>query len=305
MIQVERVDSSAVPGACANCGQPLTGRFCSRCGEEVLDPHALTVRHFISHAVVHETLHFDGKIWRTLRKLLFRPGLLSAEYCAGRRRISVSPVQLLITAIVVYALLSRGGLLVSLQIGRVALSIAPTKVAEGASVADTIERVDRFGILKSRLAAKEKSKDLGSEAVRERFHSRLERFAEPLSFTNVVLLALALYALFHTTRRLFVEHAVFSLHFLSFVLFSSLAHLPVLWLLDVSEAVGLTFLFGIVIWQFVYLAVGIRRFYFGESPRPIRSGLVATAAALLVYLLNSAFITGVQLIGGMLALLSE
>jgi hypothetical protein len=54
----------------------------------------------------------------------------------------------------------------------------------------------------------------------------------------------------------------------------------------------------------VYVAKAISRFYFGTDPRWIRRGLLATAAAAMIYLLNSAFITGVQLLGGALALWS-
>jgi hypothetical protein len=67
-------------GSCASCARPLSGPYCSHCGEEAVDPHALTVRHFVGHTLAHETLHLDGKIWRTLRYLFFRPGFLTAEY---------------------------------------------------------------------------------------------------------------------------------------------------------------------------------------------------------------------------------
>src|SRR5205809_6737743 len=90
-------------GLCASCSQPLTGRFCSNCGEEAHDPTSLTVRHFLTHTLAHETLHIDGKIWRTLRLLFFKPGFLAAEYAAGRRRPYVNPVRIFLIAIVAYA----------------------------------------------------------------------------------------------------------------------------------------------------------------------------------------------------------
>lgn len=64
---------------CASCQQPLSGRYCSHCGEKSLDPHDLTIRHFITHTVGREIVHVDGKTWRTLRSLLFRPGRLTLE----------------------------------------------------------------------------------------------------------------------------------------------------------------------------------------------------------------------------------
>lgn len=287
---------------CASCGQPLTGRYCATCGEKVLDPDALTVRHFLTHTLVDEIAHVDGKFWRTLGNLLRRPGFLTAEYSAGRRRLYINPGRLLIAAILTYALLTQGGLLVTLTIYTLHLSIAPTAVPGSASVAETVRQIDRFGVLARLLAAKEKSADLTSDAVRERFHSRLNRFAQPLSFANVVLLALALYLFFHRRRRLLVDHGAFSMHFVSFVLVSSLALLPAVWLMEISEGAGVALIFGVSIWQFAYLAIAIRRFYFGADPSSARPRLFAILAAVVIYLLNSAFITGVQILGGAIAL---
>jgi len=289
---------------CASCGQPVTGRYCSHCGEKVLDPEALTVRHFITHSVVDELVHLDSKFWRTLCSLMFRPGFLAGEYSAGRRRLYINPVRLLIAAIIAYALLTRGGLLVSLFIYNVTLSIAPTAVPEGVSVAETVARIDRYGVLGNLVAATEKSTDVASAAARERFHSTLNQFAQPVSFANVLLLALPLYLMFHRKRRLLVEHAVFSMHLVSFVLMSSLALLPAVWLLESNEEsiVALAIIFGVSVWQFAYLTIAIRRFYLDSQPGTIRPKLYAVLTALLVYLLNSVFITGVQTVGAAIAL---
>ena len=289
---------------CASCAAPLSGRFCARCGEEAFDPAALTVRHFITHTLLHETLHLDGKIWRTVRNLAFRPGFLAAEYCAGRRRLYVNPLRLLITAIIVYALLTRGGFVFTLRIGVVNLSVVPAAIPEGSNVVRTVNRIDGYGILKNLLLAKEQSGELSSEEATRKFHSRLEKFAEPLSFANVILLAAALYAIFKRKRPLFVEHAVFSMHFLSFALFSAVAlFLPGLWVLQSGhQTAGFGMVLVGVIWQFAYLSVAIRRFYF--TTRGMGVGLLSAVAALALYILNSAFVTGVQLIGVALALWS-
>lgn len=293
-----------VVAGCASCGQPLAGRYCANCGEKVLDPDALTVRHFITHTLVDEIAHLDGKFWRTLRNLLRRPGFLTAEYSAGRRRLYVRPVRLLIAAILTYALLTQGGLLVTLTIYYLHLSVAPTTVPESVSVVETVRRIDRFGVLGKILAAKAKSADLTSEAVRERFHRKLNQFAQPLSFANVLLLTLALYLFFHRRRRLLIDHAAFSMHFVSFVLLSSLALLPALWLMEINRGVGLVIILSVSIWQFAYLAVAIRRFYLGSHLTSGRPRLYAILAAGVVYFLNSAFITGVQMLGGAIALRS-
>jgi hypothetical protein len=51
-------------GRCVSCDAPLAGPYCSRCGERVLEPEALTLRHFLVHTVAHELLHVDGTLCR-------------------------------------------------------------------------------------------------------------------------------------------------------------------------------------------------------------------------------------------------
>ena len=113
---------------CVSCDAPLAGPYCSRCGERTLEPDALTLRHFAIHTVAHELLQVDSALWRTLRLLFTRPGQLSLEYAAGRRRPYVNPFRLLLIAIVAYALISSSGFIVTWNFGSVTMSIAPAVV---------------------------------------------------------------------------------------------------------------------------------------------------------------------------------
>src|SRR4030095_4248666 len=114
---------------CVSCDAALSGPYCSRCGERVLEPEALTLRHFLVHTVAQELLGVDGTLWRTLRLLFVRPGRLSLEYAAGRRRPYFNPFRLLLIAIVTYALISSSsGRVVTWNLGPVTTSIAPAFV---------------------------------------------------------------------------------------------------------------------------------------------------------------------------------
>ncbi len=287
---------------CVSCNAPLSGPYCSRCGERVLEPEALTLRHFFAHTVVHELLHLDGKLWRTLRLLFMRPGQLSLEYAAGRRRPYVNPFRLLLIAIVAYAVTTASGLNVTLNFGPVTMSIAPASVRRTLSVEDTIAQIDRYGLLQRQLAAKRER--LASESARERFHARLEAFAEPVSFANVILLAGALHLCFHSQRRRFLEHVAFSMHVVSFVLLSGvtlvIAHRLRRWL-GAYLHLNLILIIGLVaLWQFAYVCVAIRRVYLATGGWGAR--LLALSAAVLIYLLNGAFMTAVQVAGAAIAL---
>jgi hypothetical protein len=49
---------------------------------------------------------YDGKFWKTLAALLFRPGFLTREYLAGRRRRYIGPARLfLVSSLLLFAVL--------------------------------------------------------------------------------------------------------------------------------------------------------------------------------------------------------
>jgi hypothetical protein len=282
---------------CVSCDAALSGAYCSQCGERVLEPRDLTLRHFLAHTVANELFSLDGALFRTLRLLFMRPGRLSLEYAAGRRRPYLNPFRLLLIAIVAYALISTGRVM-TLNAGPVTVSMAPELARRGGSVEGTIDSIDRYKLLEQQVIAKQQR--LTSAAARERFHDRLTAFAQPASFTIVILLAAVLHLAFRWRRRRFLEHAAFSMHVFSFVLLSS-AMLSVAFRLRDWLPVGFFLMIGLVsLWQFAYLAVAIRRFYVAGGRWGSR--LLSVAAAMLIYVLNTAFISAVQLAGAAIAL---
>src|SRR6266700_1069754 len=149
--------------SCASCSAPLTGPFCAQCGEQVIDRHSLTLWHFLSHGVLHEFTHVDGKIFRTLRYLLFRPGFLAEEYFVGRRRAYVNPVQLLLTVVVFFALLGQSST-VNIQIGKLRLNLLPPGPPSGETIADTVKTLDVLGVQSNQVEQASKTKDVKSAA---------------------------------------------------------------------------------------------------------------------------------------------
>lgn len=77
--------------ACLNCGTTLVGSHCHACGQAA---HVHKTLGAFFHDLLHGVFHFEGKIWRTLPLLFFRPGKLTREYIDGRRASYVSPIAL-------------------------------------------------------------------------------------------------------------------------------------------------------------------------------------------------------------------
>ena len=78
-------------GNCLNCGTPLVGSHCHACGQKA---HLHRTIGAFMHDLLHGALHFEGRTWRTLPKLMFKPGELTRRYVEGERARFVSPMAL-------------------------------------------------------------------------------------------------------------------------------------------------------------------------------------------------------------------
>ncbi|MRW92348.1 DUF3667 domain-containing protein [Duganella sp. FT80W] len=102
------MSTAAAPENCANCETPLGGHYCSNCGQEAVLHHAST-REFL-HEFVGHYVALEGKLWGSLARLMFRPGLLTNEYIRGRRVRFVQPLRLYLSfSLLFFALLKFGG----------------------------------------------------------------------------------------------------------------------------------------------------------------------------------------------------
>jgi Protein of unknown function (DUF3667) len=88
---------------CLNCGAEITGRYCSVCGQENIEPKQ-SVWHLIHH-FLSDITHFDGKFFITVKDLFAKPGFLSREYINGRRVSYLDPIRMYIFTSAVFFLI--------------------------------------------------------------------------------------------------------------------------------------------------------------------------------------------------------
>jgi len=92
---------------CTDCGEPVSGKFCSNCGQPTHVHRSLL---HLGEEVLHGVMHFDTRAWRTLPLLVFNPGRLTREWVQGRRTRYVSPLAMfLFTVFLMFFILSFGG----------------------------------------------------------------------------------------------------------------------------------------------------------------------------------------------------
>lgn len=157
---------------CPNCGTPAPLAFCPVCGQtqDVAPP---ILRRWVADAL-DDAFDLNARLPRTLRALVGAPGLLSAEWMAGRRARYLAPLRLY-----VLASLAMFGAAVALRFlgEHLGIGYRPRGALEDGAFA---------------------------EAVR--------RSATQALFILVPLFAVWTAVLFRRAGRVYIEHVVFALH---------------------------------------------------------------------------------------------
>jgi hypothetical protein len=95
----------------------VTDKYCGRCGEKQVTDHDFTLSHFVEETIEGIT-HFDNKFIRTIRLLLFSPGVLGKKFQSGERVRYMKPMQLFIVCNLLYFILVAGNNIFTVSLDR-------------------------------------------------------------------------------------------------------------------------------------------------------------------------------------------
>jgi hypothetical protein len=219
---------------CANCATPLAGPWCHACGQSAEDFHRSIAR--LMAEVVESLLHADGRLWRTLPDLMFRPGRLTRAYLEGHRAPQIPPLRLFLVVLLTVFLV--GGLTGGVESNMDRMSAHRAGPQAGTTRVDVVapgrlspEQRARVKAMIGKLQVK-----LGGDKVNqaasswlqqrvintiddpERFKLIMEQWSERFAILMLPISAVLLSILFIFQRRFFLfDHTIFSLHSLSAV----------------------------------------------------------------------------------------
>lgn len=190
------------PTDCLNCGTALAGRWCHACGQKRLEPEDRTVRRLLGDFAAAVT-NLDGRVLRSLRRLILQPGRFARDYTRGVRQRYLSPITLFLFANVLYF-------------------FAPTLTDFTPTLREHLELQAHSGIatelVEQRLAG-------GAHAFgpfEARFERRQNDLAKTLLFLHVPVFALALWATHFRRGLLFADHMLTGFLVMAFMLLHSL-----------------------------------------------------------------------------------
>ena len=91
------LDEDTIPNAnqsidCFSCGESMSGVYCYACGNKN-DNYRRSIWSLGGELFASLTA-FEGRIWRSLRSLIFRPGQMAREFSDGARQKWTSPIRM-------------------------------------------------------------------------------------------------------------------------------------------------------------------------------------------------------------------
>jgi hypothetical protein len=291
----------AVAAKCRNCGATAAGAFCPACGQET-QVRLPTFMQFMKDAA-GRYVALDGKGWKTFAALIFRPGFLTREYLAGRRRRYVRPSRLFLVAILLLFAVMR----LETGFGRFdvvkfdveapgspqAQSVTPEDKARAAVELDDVFQIE-FGKAESaipllgerlarfrRLSGAEKAAQLTDGTLRYGSYAMLVLLPAFAAMLKIVYLGSARRR--PRRPRLYGEHLIFAAHNTAFLAFwASVAFV----LPESLKPVA-------ILWPFAYLLWSMRVVYGGSW-----AGTIARAGVLF---LSYSVLFGLAIVGLVMA----
>jgi len=294
---------------CLNCGDTTPGRYCRACGQPKGEVRVSMRR--LTTEVLEDQLSINSALPRTLAALFLHPGRLTAEYSRGRIASFIAPFRLYLVASLIFFLVasvaSRFGLSAETTINGQNPETAgdTTALAEPSgddSVtitgddldADSIDWANRFHtgipVIDDMIAARAESmrRMEPMDAIRQIVRGTIE-YAPVAMFVMLPVFALLLQVMYIRSKRYYVEHFVFALHYhaFAFLIFTVIIVLP-----DVLRPALL------LIWLYLYLPIALKRVYGQGVPVTLVKWLVISSVYSVLVAIGMAATTVVAFLAG-------
>ena len=107
------LDSDSIPNSnqslnCFSCGESMSGVYCYACGNKN-DNYRRSIWS-LGAELFSSLTALEGRIWRSLRSLIFKPGQMAREFSDGKRQKWTSPIRLyLATSLLLFGYVALSG----------------------------------------------------------------------------------------------------------------------------------------------------------------------------------------------------
>lgn len=276
---------------CLNCNEPLRGQYCANCGQRSTS-RLISLWQLLKEAF-GDLFEADSRIWQTLGPLLFRPGKLTKEYLQGRRARYMPPFRTYLVLSIIFFVVASFNPREDFSLlfepppatsneeiqeepdtetddidFRFNIDFDDEQTDDGKDNCD-IDDADLEGIPEwiLRRFTKERLVKACEQARLDDGRSVFRRLVDNIPIALIVLLpmmALVLKILYPLSRRYFVEHLLFFVHFHAFffcVLTLQILFQRLMAMLSIPVVVPILAIVATSFYVPVYLYIAMRRVY--------------------------------------------
>lgn len=245
---------------CKNCNNEINGKYCSQCGEKIIDDSDLTIKSIIGQAIGSIT-NFDSKLFKTLKLLFFYPGKLTSKFVEGVRVPYMKPFQIFVISNIIFFIF-----LAEVDLFRTPSKWFFVEDFDGIKVMEKVRQIcGKSGLEETEIAFKydKKSSDL----------------AKGLIVFLIPFIAIIGKLLNPSREIVFGKHIVFSTHYFSFVLLMFVIVSEIIKMLTNNFNKWL-FIIPITLLMIIYYSIGLKKFYHTSWIMAVLKGIVG------VFLIN-------------------
>lgn len=298
VLKEDRTQNLPGDSDCLNCGMPLRGQYCGQCGQRARS-RLISLWELISDAF-GDLFELDSRLWQTLVPLLIRPGQLTADYLRGKRARFMPPFRSYLVLSLLFFVVAffdpredlailfaeepvaesdeqagvdvpasesdgNSGAAADVRGPGFAININEEDVESGCNVDD--EDISDLPRWLQRRLTKERLTHICEQASADDGKQLVENMLDNIPAALIVLLpfmALVLKLLYPLSRRYYVEHLLFFVHFHAF--FFLILSLQILWerfisAIGLNEAIAVIPIVVTSLYIPIYLFRAMRRVY--------------------------------------------
>ena len=244
---------------CQNCGDLRQEKFCPNCGEKQFHANALSIKH-LGGEIFESLSHFDGKFFRSITTLVFKPGLLTAQFCNGITVRFMKPFAFFLVVNLVFFLL-------------------PVQNPFSLPLYNylTYEPFITWGKTKQTVRARMVETKLTEKEITRTFNERIRSTSKVFIALFIPFFAGLFALMFFASRKRFGEHLVFATHFMTLLICLMVIQSIIFMLIpfnfdaDSGDTV-ITLVLSLILCTWLTLA--LRRFYVHAWWRAILASIV-------------------------------
>jgi hypothetical protein len=262
---------------CENCNCVVSDRYCGNCGQENVVLNKSFV-HLLKH-FFEDITHYDSAFWKTLKLLFFHPGFLSIQFLKGKRVSYLAPVRLYIFAsFITFFLLNSftGSEHEKKSQNNQASSQNPFLEFEENSNVKKLDSIQTFGKENEKLnlinywlkrKIYTKMEEIPKDELWSKFSDSFIHNIPKGLFVYMPIFSLILWFFHNKKKWYYFDHAIFTIHYFSFLLLASLTNscfsLILNYFPDESIFSLIDTILSIVIlcYTFVYYFIAHKKFY--------------------------------------------